>query len=416
MAVAFLTVPLTVRYLGDERYGLWVIISTILSWLALADIGLGNGLINAVAEADGQGRRDLAQRYVATTFWLLVGIAAILGLALGLAWPWLDWNAWLNVASELGRAELSPALALATGLALVNLPLAVSGRVLTAYQEGTLANYWTAAGSLLGLAGLLIATQSQAGLPALVLGFSGAQTLAAVLSTLWLFGRHKAWLRPRLLSVRLSQSRRLMQTGVEFFLLQIAALVLFQTDNLVIARFVGPEAVTGYNITYRLFGTLALLHSLSLAPLWPAYAEAAARSDWAWVRRTLRRTLIGGMATITLALVALGLLADPLICLWTVGAVSASPALVWLMAAWAWLWAWGNTFAFLLNGLGHIRFQMGIGLVQAVVNLALSILWVQTYGVIGVIAATVVTYAGIIGWIAPLNAWHILRRVAKVQA
>jgi len=126
--------------------------------------------------------------------------------------------------------------------------------------------------------------------------------------------------------------------------------------------------------------------------------------------------LIGEMVAITLALVVLSLLADPLIQLWTVGAVSASPALVWLMAAWAWLWAWGNTFAFLLNGLGHIRFQMGIGLAQAMVNLMLSILWVQTYGVIGVIGATVVAYAGIIGWTAPLNAWHILRRAARVQA
>lgn len=411
-AVSFLAVPLTVRYLGDERYGLWVVISTILSWLTLADIGLGNGLINAVAEADGQGRRDLAQRYVATTFWLLVGVAAVLGLALGLAWPWLDWNAWLNVASEPSRAELGPALALATGLALANLPLAVSGRVLAAYQEGALANYWAAAGSLLSLAGLLIATQTRAGLPALVLGFSGAQTLVAALSALWLFGRHKAWLWPRLSSVKVSQSRRLMQTGLEFFLLQIAALVLFQTDNLVIARFVGPEAVTGYSIAYRLFGTVALLHSLALTPLWPAYAEAAARGDWAWVRRAFSRTLVGGMALVTAVVIALGLLADPLIRVWTVGAVSASPELVWLMAAWAWLWAWGNTFAFLLNGLGRIRFQMIMGLLLAVVNLTLSILWAQAYGVIGVIGATVVAYSVVMAWTVPLDARRLLRQGA----
>lgn len=408
-AVAFVAVPLTVTYLGDERYGLWVTISTLLTWLTLADIGLGNGLVNAVAVADGQGRSDLAQGYVATTFWLLVVIAAVLGLALGLAWPWLDWNAWLNVASELGRAELGPALALAAGLALVNLPLAVSGRVLAAYQEGALANYWAAAGSLFSLVGLVIATQTRAGLPALVLGFTGAQTLVAALSALWLFGRHKAWLWPRLSSVRLSQSRRLMQTGIEFFLLQIAALVLFQTDNLVIARFVGPEAVTGYSIAYRLFGTLALLHSLALTPLWPAYAEAAARGDWAWIRRAFGRTLVGGMALVTAVVIGLGLLADPLIRVWTVGAVSASPELVWLMAAWAWLWAWGNTFAFLLNGLGRIRFQMIVGLILAVVNLTLSILWAQAYGVVGVIGATVVAYTVVIAWTVPLDAWRILR-------
>lgn len=412
-AVAFLAVPLTVTYLGDERYGLWVIISTILSWLTLADIGLGNGLINAVAAADGQGRPDLAQRYVAITFWTLIVIAATLGLVLGLVWPWLEWNAWLNVATEQGRAELGLALAIAMGLTLINLPLSTASRVLVAYQEGALANYWTATGSMLGLLGLLIATQTRAGLPALVLGFLGGQTLAAAFGALWVFGWHKAWLQPRLASVSLSESWHFMKTGVEFFLLQIAALVLFQTDNLIIARFIGPAEVTGYSITYRLFSTVALLHSLALAPLWPAYAEAAARGDWAWVRRAFSWTLIGGMAATTLLLIALGLLAAPFVRLWTVGEVSTSPELVWLMVAWAWLWAWGNTFAFLLNGLGRIRFQMIMGLILATVNLMLSIRWAQAYGVIGVIGATVVAYSVVIAWTMPLDTWRILRRSAS---
>src|SRR5437763_767538 len=53
--VSFLSLPLTIGYLGKERYGLWVTITTMLAWLNIADLGLGNSLTNALAEADGKG-------------------------------------------------------------------------------------------------------------------------------------------------------------------------------------------------------------------------------------------------------------------------------------------------------------------------------------------------------------------------
>jgi O-antigen/teichoic acid export membrane protein len=46
-----ISVPLTLTYLGSERYGMWMAISSIVALLAFADFGLGNGLVNAIAVA-----------------------------------------------------------------------------------------------------------------------------------------------------------------------------------------------------------------------------------------------------------------------------------------------------------------------------------------------------------------------------
>ena len=67
--VGIVTVPLTIGYLGLERYGVWTVISSLLIWLAMVDLGLGNGLINVLSDAYGRDRRDLAQTRVASTFW-----------------------------------------------------------------------------------------------------------------------------------------------------------------------------------------------------------------------------------------------------------------------------------------------------------------------------------------------------------
>jgi hypothetical protein len=59
--ISFVSVPLTVHYLGTERYGIWLTMSSLLTWMAMTDFGLaGNALVNVISEADGMDDRKLA--------------------------------------------------------------------------------------------------------------------------------------------------------------------------------------------------------------------------------------------------------------------------------------------------------------------------------------------------------------------
>ena len=148
MAVAFLSVPLTVRYLGSERYGVWMTISTLLTWLSLTDIGLGNSLTNALAEAYATNRRDLGKIYVASVFWMLCVASLVIAGASAILWPFVNWGSLVNVSSASVAAEVGPALAVTLAVFLVNFPLSIVYRVLSAYQETPLANLWLAGGSV----------------------------------------------------------------------------------------------------------------------------------------------------------------------------------------------------------------------------------------------------------------------------
>src|SRR5665213_1712460 len=78
--INLITVPLTVNYLGAERYGLWMAISSVLALMSFADLGLGNGLLNAVSKANGRNNIEEAQTAVSSTFFILLGISLILSL------------------------------------------------------------------------------------------------------------------------------------------------------------------------------------------------------------------------------------------------------------------------------------------------------------------------------------------------
>src|SRR5438552_3977583 len=89
LVVSFISVPLAVGYLGRDRYGLWVTISSLLIFLSFADFGLGSSLLNALSDAHGREDRLQAKRYVASAFWLLAIIAVVLWLPFAASSHWI---------------------------------------------------------------------------------------------------------------------------------------------------------------------------------------------------------------------------------------------------------------------------------------------------------------------------------------
>lgn len=408
--VGIASVPLTVGYLGTERYGIWIVISTLLGWLAIADLGLGNGLVNALAACYGEEKPELAQRYVATAMCLMGSIALMIGIACILAWPYADWTEIINVQSDQARAETPVTVALALTIFLVGFPLTLAPRILDAYQEGAIGIYWSAAGNVASLGALIIVTHLRAGLPWLVAAVAGLQVIVNLGCAVWLFWRHKPWLAPHPGLFDRWLARELLGKGGMFFVVQIVALINLNTDAIIIARYLGPDHVTPYSIASRLFSYTTIFQTLLFPALWSAYAEAISRRDMAWVRRTLWKNLsLGGLSTLAAALV-LVLFGETIIRVWAgPAAVPPQMLLMWL-AGWSVIYACMSVSACVLNAAGQIRGQMMYGFVTGLVNIGLSIVLVRSHGITGVVMATAISYFIFAMVPQMLETWLFLRR------
>ena len=54
IAAGLISLPLTVKYLGKEQYGIWLAINSLLQWLYISNLGLsGNALVNKLSDANG---------------------------------------------------------------------------------------------------------------------------------------------------------------------------------------------------------------------------------------------------------------------------------------------------------------------------------------------------------------------------
>lgn len=387
--LSFISLPLTIGYLDVERYGLWMTIGSFLAWLGIADLGLGNGLSNAVTAARAEGDHERARRVVSTAFAMLAGIAVIMAAVFVIAFPFVPWARVFAVSSRVDPRELAITIALCLAVFAVSFPLGLVDRVLGACQEGYLTNYFSSGIAVLSTVGLILAVRFGSGLPILVIALSVAPFLARVAWSVWVFTRLHPELRPSFSAYHRATAKSLLATGGSFLVVQLAALGMWQNDNLVVAQLFGASAVGPYSVAFRIASVYVSLVNMWLTPLWPAYADAAARNDIAWIRATVARTTKRAVALTIGAAAGMMVVGPWLIAVWTRKAdMAPSRRLLAPIALYMIVYVYCQTKAMALNGLGRIRGQMYYGLGAAILNVGLSIGLGLAIGIDGVAWAT----------------------------
>ncbi len=411
--VSIVSVSLLIGYLGNERYGMWLTISSIIAFVRFADFGIGNGLLNSISEAAGKNDRQMALRAVSSALLLLSIIALILGAIFALVYQWVPWEQVFNVSSPIAIQEAGPAIAIFALSFLVGMPLAVTQKTQMGYQEGYWNDIWLTVGNILGLVGIIFAIQRQFGTPELILILVGAPVVALFVNGLILFGIRRPWLRPKLSEVSGTTARRIASLGIQFFALQIAVAVAYTSDKLVIAQIMGAEMVPHYGVPQRMFTMVSMVIGFVLVPLWPAYGEALAQGDFSWVKATLKRSVRLVLLVTVPASLILVVFGSFLIDAWVGQAVQPTLILLVGLGLWTVISSVGNAYAMALNGMGIIRVQVILAIIMAMANLALSILLTFRIGVAGPIWGSVITYTIVV--LIPLTLYLFFFKIRELE-
>ncbi|MFN7141794.1 MAG: lipopolysaccharide biosynthesis protein, partial [Limisphaerales bacterium] len=164
-----------------------------------------------------------------------------------------------------------------------------------------------------------------------------------------------------------------------------------QTDALVITRVNGPEDVVPYSVVQRL-SLIALLYAAFLQSLWPAYGEAVARKDFAWVQKTFMRSLRLSLFFGTLFAVILFIFGEPLIKLWLKEAVVPSKNLLLSFAFFILVNSVIGVIAVIFNSTFLLRKQLQLLFFASVTSFILKILLCKMMGAPGAVWATVIAF------------------------
>ena len=389
---SLLTVPLVLHDVGRERYGIWMAAIALSTLFAMADGGITKGLIAEVAKAHGADDRAGIRVLISSALATTTALVAIVLLLVLTAVSAIDWQWAFNLSTPAMAHEADLTISAMCVAYALSFPATVIREARLGLLQGATVNTWDFAGLVAAVLGLLLAVHFHWGLIAIASIWVGIPVIARNASAAYFLAYAGADLRPSWTSVSASASRSLIVTGSVFVVYLITQALAVQSDQILIARFLGADAVAEYSIVQRLFNQPQVLVTLALAAQWPAYGEALGRGDLAWIRSHFSQSLIGYAVIATVGSGVLALFCNDILRVWVGGGMVASQLMITSMAAYAIVATLANVFSFFFMSLSLHRLMIGTQLAMFAVNLPLSIWLLPRVGSAGAIIGTTVGY------------------------
>jgi len=215
LSASLVSVPLTFSYLGAERYGMWMVLVSIISTMTFADLGMGNGLVNCLSDAYGKDDHERARQYVSSALTIMMAIGLFFAILGYVVHPFLPWARIFNSTSTAAAREGGRAFWVLYASFVVNLPLGHCASAQSGIQKGYLAQIVAALGSVLSLATILIVINIHGSLAWLVAASVGGQIGSTFVNGWFLFRAHP-WLVPTRSAYRAAAASKIVKLGLMF--------------------------------------------------------------------------------------------------------------------------------------------------------------------------------------------------------
>lgn len=388
------TLPLARENLNPELFGVWMMLSALLGFMAFADLGIGNGVLNQATKAKATGDHKLLQRTLASGYAITGTVGCLMFLA---------WIAWSKLSTEPtalagsisleNRSEVLKALAVFAAVLAVNIPASLILRVQLGVQQGYLNGLNQLAYALLTMTLVPLTLHWGGSVSELVLATLGVQALVNTLnSVMWLqrhgmFGGHN-WMR----SLDAQTAMSLLQTGSMFFLLQLAAAFAFQSDAIVITQTLGQSAYGDFAVVQKLFLFISMLLSAAMLGLWPAFGDALASNQKAWAIKAFKRGMVTAAVITLLGVSALAAGMPWILEYWMKSSVQPVWGLILVLAVWTVFDGVANVAGAFMNGANMLRPQLLMAVGMASTAFATKWLLTPILGATGAVLGTILAY------------------------
>ncbi|MBS1525467.1 MAG: oligosaccharide flippase family protein [Bacteroidetes bacterium] len=385
--ISYLLVPLTLNYINSLQYGIWITISSLVAWTNTFDIGLGNGLRNKLAHSHALNDKENNVKYVSTAYAMLFIIGGSIFIAFFLAGSFFNWNQLLNIPGAVGYS-VWPIILITMGTFCVQFVLQPVNNILTATHDPYKSSLIFLFCQFLTLVVVYILTKTTEGnLMSLVVAATGCPVLVFLIANVYLFGTSLKSFMPRFSAIDFSSAKSLLNVGGVFFFIQIGALILYETDNIVIAKTLGPADVTIFNIAFKYFSILTVALAIFMTPYWSAFTDAYAKRDMNWIRDSMKKMRrLWFYATI--AAIILCCISNFVYKFWVGTSIS-----IWISLSLAInvsVQTWQIIHSYMLNGVGKLKVQLVLVVIAGVLNIPLSIVLIRQIGIPGTVVANIV--------------------------
>lgn len=383
--VALIMTPLIMHSLGDRLYGFWILIGTFVGYFGLLDFGLSLSVQRFVSRALGRSDLGEVNAIVNTSLFMFLAAGILVLIVSGTTAVFAD-----QFIINSDDASLFRKVILVLGLAMAfGFPARVFSGILSSHLRYDLIMYASTARMVIANASLYYFLKQGAGIWALTIISFLASLLEYGFITLFAFRVFRE-LDIGVHFFAKDKVKILFEYSSKTFVTQLADIIRFRVDVLVIAAFTGVSLVTYYSIGARLIELFTGFITSSMGVMTPVFSNYEGRGDYAAIRaKFVDVTKISTIASVYIG-VSILYYGKPFIRRWMgpgfessyyVAAILCVPYIIALMQ---------SPSIGLLYGISKHHFYAVSNILEGLLNLVVSIVLVKKYGIYGVALGTAI--------------------------
>ena len=313
-AIQLSTVPLLLHAWGTAKYGDWLILSAIPSYLGLSDLGFGDASGSDMTMRVAAGDRKGAIETFHSSLALLSIVSSCVGLSMAVVVWRVPWHHWLKLAT-LSDARASVVVFVLAAYILVSPQVGIlesgfrcDGNFATGTVGGTLLRIFEV--GLSTLAGILTGSMVWAAATFLT------GRIAGILVYGWVLHKKSPWLTVGFSCATLSRVKELGAPALGFVALPLASAINIQGFTLVIASVMGSVAVVQFSTMRTLARVNFQLMTVIAWAMWPELSRAFGEGNVSLARKLHRHAYQAGLALSVVTASALWFLGPMLYRVW----------------------------------------------------------------------------------------------------
>ena len=363
MLISLFSMPLYIKYFNnDDVLGLWYTILSLLHWVLICDLGLGNGLRNRLTEALAVGDHQKSKDYISSTYAAIAVIMIPIAIIGAIVFQFVNLNAFFNIDETIISAStLRAVLTILWCSICINLIFKTINVIIYAVQKSSLNNIISLVISIIPLIYIAIfkGDNMESNLISLTIVHVIASNLPLLVATVALFCTKE--LRnsiPSLKNCKFKTAKSMLGFGVQFFGAQIFFMFLTSTNEIIITKVFSSADVVDYSIYYRLFTLVGSLFMLALTPLWSKVTKDLAQKKYKKIQKTNRFLYILS-ALATVGQFVMVLLCQFLVNIWLQDeAITISYPIALVFAFYGSVYIFNVVLTTVANGIGDLKTQI----------------------------------------------------------
>ena len=390
----FISIRLLLDYLGNENYGLWVLVFTLFQLVLLMDFGIQSSLKTKIPVLIHEEKFEQIKSYIKSTYKISVYIAIFIFLSFFLLSFLIDFKSIFNIDFH-SNLFVSFLFLLNVFFFCINFVANIHKSLYVAYLKGKYSEESLAVNQigLLFLFLLFISFFPKINASEKLIAISiinGVFTFLVNIFYTFRFFKMTSLNLATKIKTGSEFLKGILKLGFKYMVIQVCFALMFYSDNYIISSAFNPESVSPYEVVSKLFQFPLMILFAAISPLWSMFAKNYIEKNKSALLNSFRKFNYFFIGICFLVLI--GMIISPfIISIWINEAIIIPTYLILLTGIVTLLRIFATFYSFFLNGIGNLNTYISILVISVLVKIPLSYFFVDLgFGINSVVISTLI--------------------------